>query len=61
VVVLRCVEVGWHLIAWGYNNTKELFFQALIENLKGQLRLSGYPFLRGKRMKKCSLPPLGLI
>jgi hypothetical protein len=39
VVVLRCVEVGWHLIVLGYNNTKELFFQALIENLKGQLGL----------------------
>ena len=32
MVVLRCVEVGWHLIALGYNNIKELFFQALMKN-----------------------------
>jgi hypothetical protein len=31
VVILRCVEVGWHLITLGNNNIKELFFQALIE------------------------------
>jgi hypothetical protein len=32
VVVLRCVEVGRHLIALGHINIKELFLQALIEN-----------------------------